>query len=343
VFCATDLQSAEQVYLSKSFVYGYRFGVGTPADLPLHDVVQASACLPGAFPPRWLRARRFGFHYPDDAVHPEDPCPNRKHRPPASPTFLVLTDGGAYDNIADQWAIGRRSRTACFPDPDDLHREPQELIVVNASAGAEWVPFRRSWIPGIGELLSLLKVKDVLYDETTATRRRLLNDRARQAAQTGQGMQIGLVNIPRSSFGLPKEFERFQDAAGQRARVVLAALGETEKPMAAGHERECDAGKHIAVQDGCGGLRSSAAPRLCARDGQPPRHPRLPAPLGPRAQALRQPGELRRSPMRWRPTADGPGTATASTSPGPWRLTVFRRLSCTPEARYPTMHDSSGL
>ena len=52
VFCATDLQSAEQVYFSKTFVYGYRYGLGGPADLPLYDAVQFSACLPGAFPPR---------------------------------------------------------------------------------------------------------------------------------------------------------------------------------------------------------------------------------------------------------------------------------------------------
>jgi predicted acylesterase/phospholipase RssA len=229
VFCATDLQSAEQVYFAKSFVYGYRFGVGTPADLPLYDAVQASACLPGAFPPRWLRARRFGFHYPDDTVHPDDPCPDRKDRPPAPPGFLVLTDGGAYDNMADQWAIGRRGRSACFPDPDDTHHEPRELIVVNAAAGRGWVPFGRSRIPGVGELLSLLRIKDVLYDQTTATRRRMLNDRARQAAQTGQGMRIGLVNIPRSPFDLPKEFARYGDAAGERARAVLAALGDTQR------------------------------------------------------------------------------------------------------------------
>jgi Patatin-like phospholipase len=229
VFCATELQSAEQVYFAKSFVYGYRFGVGTPADLPLYDAVQASACLPGAFPPRWLRARRFGFRYPDDAVHPDDPCPDRKDRPSAPPAFLVLTDGGAYDNMADQWAIGRRGRSACFPDPDDTHHEPRELIVVNAAAGRGWVPYKRSRIPGVGELLSLLRIKDVLYDQTTATRRRMLNDRARQAAQTGQGMRVGLVNIPRSPFDLPKEFARYGDAAGDRARAVLAALGDTER------------------------------------------------------------------------------------------------------------------
>jgi hypothetical protein len=81
----------------------------------------------------------------------------------------------------------------------------------------------------VGELLSLLKVKDVLYDQTTATRRRLLNDRARQADRTGEGMRIGLVNIPRSPFDLPREFARYGGPAGDRARAVLAALGDTER------------------------------------------------------------------------------------------------------------------
>jgi predicted acylesterase/phospholipase RssA len=229
LFCATDLQAAEQIYFSKTFVYGYRFGVGNPATLPLHDAVQASACLPGAFPPRWFRAERFRFRYPDDEVHPEDPCPKRVDRPQRPPSFLVLTDGGAYDNMGDQWAIGRRGRTDCFPDPNDLHPEPRDLIVVNASAGLGWVPFRRSRIPGIGELLSLLKVKDVLYDQTTATRRRMLNDRARQVDRTGQGMRIALVNIPRSPFDLPTEFARYGDSSGHRANMVLAALGNTER------------------------------------------------------------------------------------------------------------------
>jgi hypothetical protein len=229
VFCATDLQSAEQVYFSKTFVYGYRVGIGAPGDLALHDAVQTSACLPGAFPPRWLRAARFALRYPDDDVHPEDPCPQRRDRPPRAPRFLILTDGGVYDNMADQWAIGRRGRGDCFPDPDDVHPEPQEVIVVNASAGLGWVPLGRSLTPGVGELLSLLKVKDVLYDQTTATRRRLLNDRARQADRTGEGMRIGLVNIPRSPFDLPKEFARFGGPAGDRARAVLAALGDTER------------------------------------------------------------------------------------------------------------------
>ena len=228
VFCTTDLQAAEQVYFAKTFVYGYRFGLGTPADVCLHDAVQASACLPVAFPPRWLAAKRFKFQYPDDAVHPEDPCPKVEDRLPNQPSFLVLTDGGVYDNMGDEWAVGRRGRERCFPDPDGIHQEPEDLIVVNAGSGLRRASFKRSLIPALGELLSLLKVKDVLYDQTTATRRRMLNDHARQADRGEGGMRIGLVNIPRSPFDLARDFAGYGDEAGERARSVLAKLGDTE-------------------------------------------------------------------------------------------------------------------
>jgi Patatin-like phospholipase len=115
VFCATELQSAEQLYFAKTFVYGYRFGLGVPGDLPLHDAVQASACLPGAFPARRLRASRHRFRYPADDAQAGDPCPDVEDRPGERPAYLVLTDGGVYDNMADQWALGFRGRVKCWP------------------------------------------------------------------------------------------------------------------------------------------------------------------------------------------------------------------------------------
>ena len=229
VFCATDLQSAEQVYLARSFVYGYRFGLGDPADLALHDAVQASACLPGAFPPRWFRTARHAFRYPTDEVRPDDPCPPLEDRPGRRPPFLILTDGGVYDNMADQWALGFRGRRRCWPRLERDHHEPKDLIVVNSSAGLEWTEFRRSNIPGLGELLSLLKVKDVLYDQTTATRRRMLRDRSAQALRDPEAMRVGLVNIAQSPFEVARSFAGFPDEAGRRARSVLEALGDTER------------------------------------------------------------------------------------------------------------------
>jgi Patatin-like phospholipase len=227
VLCATELQSAEQLYFAKTFVYGYRFGLGIPADLPLHDAVQASACLPGAFPARWLRTSRHGFRYAADDVRPHDPCPDPRDRPARRPSFLVLTDGGVYDNMADQWALGFRSRRACWPDLGTTHREPRDLIVVNSSAGLGWGELKRSVIPGIGELLTLLKVKDVLYDQTTATRRRLLWDRSRQALSGARGMRVALVNIAQSPFDVAGAFAMGHGSPAERAAAVVAALGDT--------------------------------------------------------------------------------------------------------------------
>ncbi len=227
VICATEMQSAEQLYFAKTFVYGYRYGLGSPGDLMLHDAVQASACLPGAFPARWLRTSRHGFRYGADEVHPDDPCPDPEDRPAKRPAFMVLTDGGVYDNMGDQWALGFRGRRACWPDLETTHSEPHDLVVVNSSAGLGWSELKRSIVPGIGELLTLLKVKDVLYDQTTATRRRLLGDRSRRALAGTEGMRVGLINIPQSPFDVAAAFAVGHGPAAERGVAVTEALGDT--------------------------------------------------------------------------------------------------------------------
>jgi predicted acylesterase/phospholipase RssA len=227
IFCTTDLQSAENVYFSKSFVYGYRFGVGVAGDLPLHDAVQASACLPGAFPPRWFRTDRHRFQPPKRAD--DVPAASASTQSAKTPTQMVLTDGGVYDNMADEWGMNFRGRATSWPALTESHHQPEDLIVVNASAGLEWVPFKRSRIPGLGEFFALLKVKDVLYDQTTAVRRRLLDLMARQVARTDDGMRVALVSIAQSPYRVAKRFAPYDDKAGARAKSVLAALGDTEE------------------------------------------------------------------------------------------------------------------
>lgn len=229
VFCATELQSAEQLYFAKTFVYGYRFGLGVPGSLRLHDAVQASACLPGAFPARWFWTSRHRFRYPADEAHPDDPCPDLEDRPAKRPAFMMLTDGGVYDNMADQWALGFRARRKCWPDLETTHSEPQDLVVVNSSAGLGWAEHKGSIVPGFGELLTLLKVKDVLYDQTTATRRRLLWDQSRQALAGARGMRVGLVNIPQSPFDVAAAFAKGHGSAAERGEAVVVALGDTRE------------------------------------------------------------------------------------------------------------------
>jgi predicted acylesterase/phospholipase RssA len=234
IFCATELQSSEQLYFSKDFVYGYRYGVGKPGMTTLARAVQASACLPFAFAPRWFRRADYKFTFP------------AADRPPAedragATRFIVLTDGGVYDNMADQWAMGFASRTRAWPALATEHRQPTHLIVVNASAGRGWRAFEPSTIPGKDEIAGMLRIKDVQYDQTTAPRRRALVAAFNQAAAAraamdkagehddlpGAALMGALVDIGQSPFDVPKAFENNKDPQlAERAKQALAALRE---------------------------------------------------------------------------------------------------------------------
>ena len=212
VVCATDLQTAEQVYFSPEFVYSYRTGVGEPADLRLSVSVQASACLPGAFNPVSI--------------------PLERHRFPKKPGFgrFLLTDGGAYDNMATEWILRVRQGFK-HPEPERT-LAVNEAIVVNSSAPFDVVDRRLVRWPILGEVQSLLAVKDVLYDQTTATRRRHLNS----LFVTDPDLDGAMMQIHRSPYELPESFipsddlaessegEQGEDELADRARAVVTLL-----------------------------------------------------------------------------------------------------------------------
>lgn len=214
VFCATELHAGEHLYFSGNFVCSYRLGWGHPANLPLHVAVQASAAFPGAFPPRTLSTARHSFH---DGRH--------------FAQWMLLLDGGVYDNMADQWPMGIAQRKNRWPEHAEALVEPDEVIVVNACANLPWGSVRRLFIPILNEILSLKRAIDVLYDNTTAPRRRFLVDRFDNAAQTGGRPQGALVTLEQTPFQVAAYFATqtvtWPDRA-QRAKAVLAALGDTE-------------------------------------------------------------------------------------------------------------------
>jgi len=222
VLCSAELQSSENLYFGRDFVYGYRFGVGSPGALPLYKAVRASSALPVAFPTFHLGASRFSFSYPaGESPPPED-------RPKSTPRTLELTDGGVYDNMADQWPQGFENRSRSWPKVQD-HHEPDTLIIANASAGLGFRPGGVLKIPAIGGLFSVLRVKDVLYDQTTALRRHGLVARFDRAVREGKGIRGALVHIPQSPFEVPLHFQgstTWPDRA-ERAEAALAHLDNT--------------------------------------------------------------------------------------------------------------------
>jgi hypothetical protein len=216
VLCSTELRTSQSVYFAGDFVYAFAFGPGEPGGMPLYQAVQASAAFPGGFPPVRLPAARHRFQGPVSKKEPRRVVRN-----------LILTDGGVYDNMGDQWARGFRPRAASWPALAK-HPQPDQLVVVNASARVPWSPFKRGRIPILGELLAFMRVTNIMYINTTNVRRQDIV-RSYDPADPDRPCEVPgvLVQIAQSPFDVATSFagSRAQPVAA-RAAAVTAALGE---------------------------------------------------------------------------------------------------------------------
>lgn len=195
VMCATDLQTAEQVHFSGGWIRSWRLGVGRPG-ISLARAVSSSAAFPGGFYPRRLAIKDLGFQHPD--VIPS----------------MLLSDGGVYDNMGTEWFLGGRPG-------DPPSRSADTLIVVNGSAPLGITPRPLLSIPIVGEFAEMMAVLMTSYDQTTAVRRRWLDDDFRNDELGRAG---ALIPIERSPAYLAESFAKYRDDKGKRARDVLALL-----------------------------------------------------------------------------------------------------------------------
>ena len=115
--------------------------------------------------------------------------------------------------------------------PDGLGREPNLLIVANASGSWMWETWQARSAIG-REVASLAKNQGIQYDQSTATRRRVLFDRFAAALKTEEGQRGVLVQIDRSPFqvvdALPSPAqvgERAYLEISDRAKEARTALG----------------------------------------------------------------------------------------------------------------------
>lgn len=211
VICAADLHWGEHVYFSGRFVCAYRYGWGVPGDVALAEAVHASAAYPGGFPARWFATNEHGFQAPGDGRAPDVRA-------------LALVDGGAYDNMADEWGLGVAERNRRWAALEPGLAEPDELVVVNSSGPLDFRPLGRLRLPLLGEALTLKRDIDLLYDTTTSVRRRWLFD----TFVAGRTLKGAIVQISQSPFRVPKRFLASGGEEAARAQAVLAALGGTE-------------------------------------------------------------------------------------------------------------------
>jgi predicted acylesterase/phospholipase RssA len=239
VMCACDLHGRHHVYFGRDFVYSYGLGLGARPQLPLSAAVQASANLPGAFAPRPMLAGPFRFT-------------GARYRSPV----LALTDGGVYDNMADEWLLefvkrvaSLRRRAEAIADPDlraQLRqaaerlsgRDPNFVVIANASGP---LGFRFAWttfVPLVGELTGLFRVKSILYDNGHTTRRRMIVDEFIDRDLTGILVHIStdpwnVVDAGRKT-GDPQVMERAERAAERLLATPGLDPETTKTPAGAG-------------------------------------------------------------------------------------------------------------
>lgn len=218
VFLTTDLEAGDQFYLAPRFLYGFREGIADPssAGTTIAAAVQASAGLPGAFPPIILETGAFRrpWDVPGDV-------------PAESPRRVVLSDGGVYDNMADQWEGGLAGRVKRWPELGAIQRPAEVLIVANSSAGWGWDPFGSTRWPK-REITALLRNQGVQYDVSTSRRRRALVRTWMDNERRGSGQQGVIVMVDRSPYVIADAFASERTERGARALEAVAFLGDDD-------------------------------------------------------------------------------------------------------------------
>jgi hypothetical protein len=212
VFCSTELQAGDHCYLTPRLLYRYQAGRSGPGRLDLATAVQCSACLPGAFPPRRIDAIDNGLDLSIDW-----PLDGGADRSP--PRWLLLNDGGVYDNMADQWEQGYDERVERLRLPRDGGAD--QLLVVNAGKAMGWQTLRLGFVRQ--EVVGLTRTIDILYDVSTSHRRNALVRRFGSSEALGSRPQLqgAFVHIAQSPFHVPRRFLQSPDP-DQRHRAAQA-------------------------------------------------------------------------------------------------------------------------
>ncbi len=221
VICATELQSGHQCFLAPELVTEWNAGEGTPGDLRLATAVRASAALPLGFPPVELNLDRLGVQL----ARPWRP----QGDPPVPVHKLVLTDGGVYDNMADEWEYGYPERAA-RSEMLSPTAAANFLVVGNAGKDIGWQAFGRAGLVW-RELRALKRDVDVTYDVSTSQRRRTLLRLFREAERAGEGLVGVIAHMPTSPLDVCAAFTG-DPGRGPRAEETRIALNNMHEHWA---------------------------------------------------------------------------------------------------------------
>jgi NTE family protein len=184
VFNATSLMTGVLMRFRPDYVADYQIGQLKGLNIPLADVVAASAGFPPVLSPMVIDISAAAF------VDPAKKGP--LGRPPYTET-AVLTDGGVYDNMGTE-TVWKRCRT---------------ILLSNAGK-----PFGFEQDPAHNWLQQSLRVLDIVMDQAEDLRERILVHAYEVGARRGAmwGLTSGLNNpADRPSLLTPAEFTAAQN------------------------------------------------------------------------------------------------------------------------------------
>ena len=195
IICATEIQTGQAMWFTAKGAVSRAFTLSDePGDLSLARAVQASACLPVAFPPRRLRAQ------PTRLLEANWP------RGARLPTRAVVVDGGVRDNLGVDVFLAWGEEV-----PAGAIENVGDVIVVSGSATRVKRSRLGRDIPLLGEMFSLRKLSNLPYSTREANTRRALEWRFRAAPdlepQGWPRLRGTLVHIEESPAELADEIQ----------------------------------------------------------------------------------------------------------------------------------------
>ena len=210
VICATELGSGWHVYFSGDFIYSHEIGHKTSENISLAEVVYSSAAYAPFLPATKLSS---------SSDMPKD---------------ILLTDGGVYSNMGDQWVVDVKKRKEKMPADVrcEIH-EADEVIVVNSTARLKNSPLK--WyhhFPILNEFSLFHRVICAMFDQTTTTRRRRLFSEFENALKNNVGMKGIMVMLEQTPYTLLNYFGKITEPEfnyqRQRALKVLKNFPEQQ-------------------------------------------------------------------------------------------------------------------
>jgi hypothetical protein len=221
VFCATEQQSGDHIYMTPKLLHGYLLGETRRPEMSLAQAVQASASLPGAFPPQETKL------VPGVELERAWAVTDNQPEPPVQ--RIVLVDGGVYDNMGEQWAAGFDRRARRSDLVAGSQRRSHFMVVSNSGKALGW----RQMLPTnkvLLELRGLMRDQQIQYDATTSQRRRAVVASFRAGEASGEGPIGVMAHMGTSPIEVCEAFKSSPNSDQRtRALAMLAHLGDSKR------------------------------------------------------------------------------------------------------------------